>query len=82
MRIDIRTQQFELPALMTCKGDFLLTQAPLIKKALDDAGVLHEYKVYGTDAAPLWHVFHCDPKLPEAVACNDDECEFFRRLIS
>ena len=80
--VDYVTKDFPPAFVMSCKGDFLLPQASFIKKALDDAGVLHEYKIYGTDAAPLWHVFHCDPKLPEAVACNDDECEFFRRMVS
>lgn len=80
--VDYVTKDFPPAFVMSCKGDFLLPQAPVIRKVLEDAGVLHEYKIYGTDAEPLWHVFHCDPKLQEAVACNDDECEFFKRLIS
>lgn len=80
--VDYVTKDFPPTFVMSCKGDFLLTQAPVIRKILEDAGVLHEYKIYGTDAEPLWHVFHCDPKLQQAVACNDDECEFFKRLIA
>ena len=80
--VDYVTKDFPPAFVMSCKGDFLFPQAPMIKRVLEGAGVLHEYKIYGTDAEPLWHVFHCDPKLQEAVACNDDECEFFRRLIA
>ncbi len=80
--VDYVTKNFPPAFVMSCKGDFLLPQAPVIRKVLEDAGVLHEYKIYGTDAEPLWHVFHCDPKLQQAVACNDDECDFFRRLIA
>jgi len=67
--------------VMTCLGDFLYSQAPVIIKALEAAGVPYEYHCYGTKEKPLWHVFHCDPKLPEAVLCNDDECNFFRKLM-
>ena len=67
--------------IMTCEGDFLKAQAPVMKKALDDLGVKNEFHCYGTEEKPLWHVFHCDPKLEEAVVCNDDECNFFRSLI-
>ena len=75
------TKDFPPSFVMTCKGDFLLGQAPIIVKALEAAGVKHEYNIYGTDEMPLWHVFHCDPKLQEAVICNDDECNFFKSLI-
>ncbi len=67
--------------VMTCQGDFLREQAPLMLAALEAAGVRHEFRCYGTEQKPLWHVFHCDPVLPEAVTCNDDECAFFRSLM-
>ncbi len=75
------TKDFPPAFVMTCKGDFLLSQGPVMDKVLTDAGVRHEYKCYGTEQMPLWHVFHCDPRLPEAVTCNDDECNFFKSLI-
>ena len=74
------TSNFPPSFVMTCKGDFLLEQAPLMLKALKDAGVTHQFKCYGTEEKPLWHVFHCDPNLPEALICNDDECNFFKKL--
>ena len=67
--------------IMTCLGDFLKDQADIMKAALDKAGVRNELHCYGSEAQPLWHVFHCDPKLEEAVICNDEECNFFRSLI-
>ncbi|MCR4952518.1 MAG: alpha/beta hydrolase [Treponema sp.] len=74
------TKDFPPAFVMTCKGDFLVGQAPVILNALEQAGVKHEYHCYGTQENPLWHVFHCDPHLPEAVICNDDECNFFKGL--
>ena len=74
------TGSFPPSFVMTCKGDFLVEQAQLILNALKEAGVSHEFKCYGTEEKPLWHVFHCDPKLPEAVICNDDECNFFKKF--
>ena len=67
--------------IMTCEGDFLKAQAPIMKNALDALGVKNEYHCSGSEEKPLWHVFHCDPKLDQAVVCNDDECNFFRSLI-
>ena len=74
------TKDFPPAFVMTCKGDFLIEQAPLMLKALEKAGVPHEFRCYGTEEMPLWHVFHCDPKLEEAVICNDEECNFFKKL--
>jgi acetyl esterase/lipase len=74
------TKDFPPSFVMSCKGDFLLPQAPIFEKALQAAGVLHELKIYGTETQPLWHVFHCDPKLEEAVICNDEECNFYKKL--
>ncbi len=76
------TKDFPPAFIMTCEGDFLKDQAYLMKKALDAVGVHNELHCYGTYEKPLWHVFHCDPRLQEAVICNDDECNFFRSLIS
>ena len=75
------TGDFPPTFIMTCEGDFLKDQAAVIKKSLDAAGVKNELHCYGNAEQPLWHVFHCDPKLTEAVVCNDEECNFFRSLI-
>lgn len=75
------SKDFPPAFVMTCEGDFLKEDADLMKRSLEAAGVPHEFHCYGTAEKPLWHVFHCDPKLPEAVKCNDDECAFFRSLM-
>ena len=74
------TKDFPPTFVMTCLGDFLYPQAEVINKSLETAGVKYEYHCYGTKEMPLWHVFHCDPHLPQAVECNDDECAFFRSV--
>ncbi len=75
------TKDFPPSFVMTCKGDFLKEQSTLIKQRLDAEGVKNEYHCYGTDEKPLWHVFHCNIRMPEAIQCNDEECNFFRSLI-
>ncbi len=74
------TAAFPPAYVMTCVGDFIRPQSTIIKEALEAAGVKHIFKCYGTEEKPLWHVFHCDPKLEEAALCNDEECAFFRSL--
>lgn len=74
------TKDFPPAFVMTCIGDFLFSQQKFITDALEAAGVKYEYHCYGTKEEPLWHVFHCDPRLEIAARCNDDECEFFRKL--
>lgn len=75
------TGDFPPAFVMTCLGDFLFSQAKFITQAFDAAGVKYEYHCYGTKEEPLWHVFHCDPRLTQAKECNDAECAFFRGLI-
>lgn len=66
--------------IMSCKGDFLLKQVPLLKKAYEDAGALCRVKIYGSDEEPLYHVFHVNIREAEGRKCNDDECAFFREM--
>ena len=75
------TKAFPPVFVMTCKGDFLKEDSEKIKVKFDEIGVKNEFHCYGTEEKPLWHVFHCDPKLEEAVTCNDEECNFFRSFI-
>lgn len=76
------TKDFPPSFVMTCIGDFLYNQPPFMLKALEAAGVEHEYHCYGSEEKPLIHVFHCNIRLPEGITCNDEECEFFKRHIS
>lgn len=63
--------------LMTCYGDFLKEQAPLLEKKLKGLGIINTSRVYGSEEKPLKHVFHCDIRMEEAKVCNDETCEFF-----
>ncbi len=66
--------------LMTCKGDFLQEQAERMARKLKEKNIDFTYKIYGTEEKPLYHVFHCNMREPEAVVCNDEECNFFNRM--
>lgn len=68
--------------IMTCRGDFLKEQAPLLKDAYDRAGAEAELHVFGTEEKPLYHVFHCTVTEPEGQKCNDEECDFFRKHMA
>lgn len=75
------TKDFPPAFVMTATDDFLKDEAPVIMAKFDELHVPYEYKLYGTDEKPLWHVFHCDMRLKEAAICNDDECNFFKKYI-
>ncbi len=76
------TEAFPPAFVMTAEGDFLAAEAePLVKK-LQSLGVPAEYHYYGDPDHVLGHVFHCNLRLPEAVRCNREECEFFLKYRS
>ncbi|MBE5923936.1 MAG: alpha/beta hydrolase [Lachnospiraceae bacterium] len=72
-------EQFPPVFLMTCYGDFLKSQAPLLEERLKQLGIPYVSRVYGSEEHPLKHVFHCDIQMAEATLCNDETCEFFNR---
>ncbi|MBR1598405.1 MAG: alpha/beta hydrolase [Lachnospiraceae bacterium] len=63
--------------LMTCYGDFLKDQAPLLEEKLKGLGIIYTSRLYGSEEEPLKHVFHCDIRMDAAKLCNDETCEFF-----
>ena len=75
------TEKFPPVYLMTCVGDFCRPQAPLLEATLKKNGVYYEFKTYGTEENPLYHVFHVTIQEPEGQKCNDEECDFFRRMM-
>ena len=75
------TEKFPPVYLMTCVGDFCRPQAPLLEAVLKKNGVYYEFKTYGTEENPLYHVFHLTMQEPEGQKCNDEECDFFRRIM-
>ena len=79
--VNIVSGSFSPCFIMTAVGDFLVNEPKFLMESLDRVGVRYEYRLYGTQEAPLGHVFHCNIKLPEAKQANDDECVFFRKLM-
>ena len=75
------TQDYPPVYMMTCPGDFLKRQAPLMIDALMDRNVPFNFRLYGDSYNPLHHVFHCNIRLKIAQICNDEECSFFRSHI-
>ncbi|MBQ6234130.1 MAG: alpha/beta hydrolase [Clostridia bacterium] len=72
-------EKFPRAFVMTASHDNLA--GPPAQKALTNrlaaCGVPFVDRTYGTDEAPLSHVFHCDIRSQAAKQCNDDECRFF-----
>jgi hypothetical protein len=72
-------EKFPRAFVMTANRDGLAgppAQVHLVEK-LASCGVPYVDKTYGTEEAPLNHVFHCNIKTEEARICNDEECAFF-----
>ena len=68
--------------VMTCNADFLKDQPNYLLPRLEERGVMHVFKVYGEEGGKaLAHVFHCDPRLPEAKICNDEEMAFLKSFV-
>ena len=67
--------------IMTCFGDFLKEQAPILVKTLEEKKIPFLYRMYGDRNNELGHVFHCNIKLDIAKKCNEDEARFFRMYI-
>ena len=75
------TSQFPPVYLMTAVGDFCRPQAGILEAALKANGIPYEFKTYGTEENPLYHVFHVTIQEPEGQKCNDEECAFFRKYL-
>jgi acetyl esterase/lipase len=75
------TKDFPPAFVMTCTGDFLSGQAPLLLKTLMENKVPHIFRFYGGSQKELGHVFHCNIKMKEANICNQNQCDFFRSLM-
>ncbi len=71
--------EFPRAFVMTANQDPLAgppAQKVLTEK-LEALGVPFVDKTYGTEEAPLNHVFHCDMRSEAGRICNDEECAFF-----
>lgn len=75
------TEKFPPVFYMTCTGDFLVNQAPILGEKLMAKKIPHEFHFYGDAKHELGHVFHCNMKMEEAMRCNKEECDFFRKFL-
>lgn len=78
---DYMNDQFPPVFVMTANQDFLHDEGVRFDQYLLDHDYEHEFKIYGTDDNPRGHVFHIDQKDEIAHQCNQDEKEFFEKLI-
>ena len=71
------------PAFITTgTEDFLRELAQPMYELLREKGVEAQWKCYGQEGdKQVCHVFHVNILLPEAVQCNDDAAEFFRKYL-
>lgn len=75
------TEKYPPVYYMTCTGDFLVTQAPILEEKLIEKKIPHEFHFYGDAQHELGHVFHCNMKMEEAKKCNKDECDYFHKFV-
>ena len=76
------TTQYPPAFIATAHHDFLKSEAQPMFEFLTARGIPAQYKCYGSpEDKHIAHVFHVNILLPEAVECNDDAAEFFRRYV-
>ncbi len=68
--------------IMSCSDDFLLYQEAYITEAYELNGLEYKRKIYNDiNGRKLKHIFHVDIRNANAVICNDEECDFFKKHI-
>ena len=67
--------------VMTSNGDFLREEPKSLLPVLDRCGAPYAYQMYGDDAHPLFHVFHCDVRSEAGRTAREDMCAFFRQYL-
>ena len=76
------TQAYPPAFITTACHDFLRANAEPMYNLLREKGVHSQWKCYGTEEdKTVSHVFHVNIALPDAVRCNDDTAEFFKKFI-
>lgn len=76
------TEAYPPAFITTGTHDFLRPCAEPMCTLLQEKGIDAQWKCYGTeDNKTIAHVFHVNIILPEAIACNDDTAEFFRKYL-
>lgn len=75
------TENYVPICFMTCTGDFLQEQAPILQKKLLECRVPHVFQFYGNAWHELGHVFCLNIKLDIANKCNQAQCDFFKSFL-
>lgn len=80
--LDAITSDYPPAYITTSHGDFLKAHAQPMYEHLTGKNIDTDWKCYGEEGAnAVGHVFHVNIRLPEAVACNDDAADFFRKYV-
>lgn len=76
------SKDFPPAFIMSAHHDFLLEHAKPMCDAINAAGGYAECHIYGSpERKDIAHVFHCNVRMQEGRACNDEECAFFKRYL-
>ena len=73
-------EKFPPCMIMTCNEDFLKEQPDTFMEKLKNCNVPYVYKFYGDETNKLGHVFHLDMRNETGILCNDEQCEYFKKL--
>ena len=80
--LDAITPAFPPAHITTACCDFLRPAAQPMLELLQSRGVPCKLDLYGSDDdQTIGHVFHVNILKPEAIRCNDDQCNFFRQYL-
>ena len=80
--LDAITAGFPPAFLATAHHDFLKANAEPMCSLLTSRGIPAQLRCYGSpEDKNVAHVFHVNILHPEAVKCNDDTAEFFKKYI-
>ncbi len=80
--LDAITANYPPAFIATAYHDFLRENAEPMFDLLIAKGVPAQWKCYGSEGnTQVGHVFHVNILLPDAIRCNDDAAEFFRKHI-
>ena len=80
--LDAITPDYPPAFLATSCHDFLRENAEPMFDHLTAKGIPAQWKCYGSEEnTQVGHVFHVNILLPDAIQCNDDEAEFFKKYI-
>ena len=80
---DYITSQYPPSYVFSSNEDFLRDSCEPFSNMLNDLGVKTKWMIYEPYTSEhLYHVFHCDLKLPEAKKANDDQIAFYRSILA